>query len=121
MKKNIFIILIISTLLAACKEKSEWTKIRESDEAQALLYDIKKSKRVDRAIIDEAGGLNVAMYIYDTDVAKQMALYYLSMAKAKKVKIKYCVIISAYKNYKYSETYMGGLMLAFENQWPVPK
>lgn len=76
--------LIISTLLAACKEKSEWTKIRESDEAQTLLYEIRKSKRVDRVIISEAGGLCVAMHIYDTDVAKQMASYYLSMAKAKK-------------------------------------
>ena len=48
MGENIFIILIISTLLAACKEKSEWTKIRESEEAQVLLYDIKKVKELMR-------------------------------------------------------------------------
>ena len=61
------------------------------------------------------------MYINDSDVAKQMASYYLSMAKAKKVKIKCCAIISAYKNYRCSETYMAGLILAFETQWPVPE
>lgn len=114
MKKITFLVFITCLFFFGCKEKTDWSKVRELPSTQSLLSEIKERDDVAKAIISDAGGLCVAMYI-DKDKAEYVAPYFLRMTKNKNVKVKFCKIVSAL-DYKSDGTYMTGTKLAFENQ-----
>lgn len=114
--KNRFFIIFATCLfvLIGCKEKTDWTKVRENPSTVSLLSEIEERHDVAKAIISDAGGLCVAMYI-DQSKAEYVAPHFLRMAENKNVKIEFCKIVSAL-DYKSDGTYMAGTKLAFENQ-----
>lgn len=114
MKKITFLVFITCLFFFGCKEKTDWSKVRELHSTQSLLSEIKERDDVAKAIISDAGGLCVAMYI-NADKAEYVAPYFLKMAKNKNVNIEFCKIVSAL-DYKTDGTYMSGTKLAFKNQ-----
>lgn len=114
MKKTIFLVFITCLFFFSCKEKIDWNNVRKQPSTQLLLSEIEERDDVAKAVISDAGGLCVAMYI-NADKAEYVAPYFLKMAKNKNVKVKFCKIVSAL-DYKSDGTYMTGTKLVFENQ-----
>lgn len=115
MKSSFFIIFTTCLLLViGCKEGTNWKKVRENPSTVTLLSEIEERDDVAKAIISDAGGLCVAMYI-DKNKAEYTVPYFLRMAKNKNIEVKFCKIVSAL-DYKSDGTYMTGTKLAFENQ-----
>lgn len=114
MKNLVLTIVIITCFFCGCKEKTDWRKVRENPSTQLLLSEIEEREDVAKAIISDAGGLCVAMYV-NKDKAQYIAPYFLKKAKDKSINIEFCKIVSAI-DYKTDNTYMSGTKLAFENQ-----
>lgn len=102
------------SLYRASKTATEYSNSTSFFSEQDLLSEIKRRDDVADAIISEAGGLCIAMYV-DKNKAEYVIPHFLRMAKNKNAKIKFCKIVSAL-DYKVGRGYMNGTKLAFGNQ-----
>lgn len=111
--KRLINVLAICLLFAECSSK-DYSAIRNSPAAKGLIGEIESSSDVRKAIISDAGGLCVAMFIMDKQKAEITAGYYLRKAKRIGVEVEFCKIVSAL-DATYNDTYMEGTKLAFVN------